>query len=94
MSGNEKAVAFIEFVVKQIVSKPDAVRVDQGTDDMGVLLTVHLDPADNGVAIGREGATVKAMRTLLHVIGGQEKARISLKLDTPPKEQGYNPAII
>ena len=35
---------FIEFVVKSLVSKPDAVQVDRRIDEKGVLLELTVDP--------------------------------------------------
>ena len=50
---------------------------------MGVLLTLTVAREDMGKIIGREGATAKAIRSLLHVVGMTESARISLKINEP-----------
>ena len=84
---------FVEFVVKQIVNNPDAVKVERKIDEMGVLITLDVDPKDMGMVIGREGATAKALRTLLRVIGAKNNARVNLKINEPegstraPREQ-------
>ena len=75
--------AFVEFVVKQLVDKPDAVQVDRTVDEMGVLITLTVDPQDMGMVIGREGATAKAIRTLLRVVGARDNARVNLKINEP-----------
>lgn len=74
---------FVEYVVKQIVSNPDAVKVERKIDEMGVLITLDVDPKDMGMVIGREGATAKALRTLLRVIGAKNNARVNLKINEP-----------
>ena len=75
--------AFVEYVVKQIVNHPDKVKVDRKIDEMGVLITLDVDPEDMGMIIGREGATAKALRTLLRVIGAKNNARVNLKINEP-----------
>ncbi len=74
---------FVEFVVKQIVNNPDAVKVERKIDEMGVLITLDVAPEDMGMVIGREGATAKAIRTLLRVIGAKNNARVNLKINEP-----------
>ena len=36
-----------------------------------------------GMVIGREGATAKAIRTLLRVVGARDNARVNLKINEP-----------
>jgi uncharacterized protein len=74
---------FVEFVVKQIVNNPDNVKVERKIDEMGVLITLDVNPEDMGMIIGREGATAKALRTLLRVIGAKNNARVNLKINEP-----------
>lgn len=74
---------FVEYVVKQIVSNPTAVKVDRKIDEMGVLITLDVASEDMGMVIGREGATAKAIRTLLRVIGAKNNARVNLKINEP-----------
>lgn len=74
---------FLEFVVRDLVDSPDAVVVDRKVDEMGVLLTLTVDPEDMGKIIGRQGNTAKAIRTLLRVIGMKNNARVNLKINEP-----------
>jgi predicted RNA-binding protein YlqC (UPF0109 family) len=74
---------FIEYVVKMLVDNPEAVKVDRKIDEMGVLITLDVDPKDMGMVIGREGMTAKALRTLLRVIGARNNARVNLKINEP-----------
>ena len=74
---------FVEYVVKQLVNSPDDVKVERKIDEMGVLITLDVNPQDMGMIIGREGATAKALRTLLRVIGAKNNARVNLKINEP-----------
>lgn len=71
---------FIEYVVKSLVSKPDAVIVDRIIDEKGVLLTLTVDPEDLGRVIGKRGATAQSLRTLLRALGTKQEARYNLKI--------------
>ena len=75
--------AFLEYVVKNLVDNPDAVKVDRTVDEMGVLLTLDVDAADMGKIIGRSGNTAKAIRTLLRVVGMKNNSRVNLKINEP-----------
>ena len=83
MTEDVKDRDFVEYVVKQIVSNPDAVNVERKIDEMGVLITLDVASEDMGMVIGREGATAKAIRTLLRVIGAKNNARVNLKINEP-----------
>ncbi len=74
---------FIEYVVKMLVDNPDDVKVERKIDEMGVLITLDVNPKDMGMVIGREGMTAKALRTLLRVIGARNSARVNLKINEP-----------
>lgn len=74
---------FVEYVVKSIVDNPDAVIVTRSVDDRGVLLELTVDPEDMGKIIGKAGATAKALRTLLRVLGAKSDARFNLKITEP-----------
>ncbi len=71
---------FIEFIVKSVVSKPDAVKVDRRVDEKGVLLELTVDPEDLGRVIGKRGATAQSLRTLLRALGTKNDARYNLKI--------------
>jgi hypothetical protein len=74
---------FLEYVVKALVDNPQDVKVDRKVDEMGVLITLDVNPADMGKIIGRQGNTAKAIRTLLRVVGMKNNARVNLKINEP-----------
>ncbi|MDA1168742.1 MAG: KH domain-containing protein [bacterium] len=76
-------VEFVEYVVKSIVDHPDDVKLERTIDEMGVLITLAVNPEDMGQIIGRQGATAKSIRTLLRVIGARNNARVNLKINEP-----------
>lgn len=74
---------FLETLIKSIVMNPDKVTIDRKVDEMGVLLTLKVDPQDMGSIIGRQGSTAKAIRTLLRIVGAKNNARVNLKIEEP-----------
>ncbi len=75
--------AYLESVVKPLLSKPEAFRVVKTTDDMGVLLTVDVALDDISHLIGREGANITSIRRILGLYGMRNNAKISLKVNEP-----------
>lgn len=71
---------FIEYIVKSLVSKPDAVKIDRTIDEKGVLLELTVDAEDLGRVIGKRGATAQSLRTLLRALGTKNDARYNLKI--------------
>ncbi len=71
---------FVEFIVKSLVSKPDAVQIERRIDEKGVLLELTVDPEDLGRVIGKRGATAQSLRTLLRALGTKNDARYNLKI--------------
>ncbi len=71
---------FVEFIVKSLVSNPDAVSVERRIDEKGVLLELTVDPEDLGRVIGKRGATAQSLRTLLRALGTKNDARYNLKI--------------
>jgi uncharacterized protein len=80
---------FLEYVVKALVDNPNDVKIDRTVDEMGVLISLSVNPADMGKIIGRMGNTAKAIRTLLRIIGMKNNARVNLKINEP--EGGARP---
>ena len=71
---------FVEFIVKSLVSNPDAVTIERRIDEKGVLLELTVDPEDLGRVIGKRGATAQSLRTLLRALGTKNDARYNLKI--------------
>ncbi len=81
---------FLEFLIKSLVDNPDDVKVERKVDEMGVLLSLKVNPEDMGQIIGKAGATAKAIRSLVRVVGLKNHARVNLKIEEP--EGGRAPA--
>lgn len=86
----EQDQQFLEYVVKALVDNPNDVKITRTVDEMGVLLTLTVHKDDMGKIIGRSGATAKAIRTILRVVGMKNEARVNLKIEEPEgSDRGY-----
>jgi uncharacterized protein len=69
----------VEFLARELVDDPDAVRVDEALDDRGAVITLTVAPDDMGKVIGRGGRTAKAMRSVVRAAATRQG--ISARLD-------------
>jgi predicted RNA-binding protein YlqC (UPF0109 family) len=81
---------FVEYVVKSLVGKPEAVQIERRIDEKGVLLELTVDPEDLGRVIGKRGATAQSLRTLLRALGTKNDARYNLKIVDNGTGGSYN----
>lgn len=81
--GKESDQEFLETIVKAIVANPKDVKSERTVDEMGVLLTLHINQEDMGYVIGRQGQTARSIRTLLKIVGAKNNARVNLKIHEP-----------
>ena len=74
---------FLEYIIKALADHKEDEKIDRKVDEMGVLLSLKVNPADMGVVVGRQGSTAKAVRSLLRIVGVKNNARVNLKIEEP-----------
>jgi uncharacterized protein len=57
----------LDFLVRSLVDKPDAVQITEAEKDGQPVLKIHVAQDDVGKIIGRQGRTVKAIRAVLGI---------------------------
>jgi predicted RNA-binding protein YlqC (UPF0109 family) len=72
--------AFVEYVVKGLVENPDAVTITPVDRSGATVYELRLDPKDVGRIIGRQGATINAIRSLLLAGSAKKGLRCSLEI--------------
>lgn len=71
----------VETIIRPLVGDPASVEVSETSDGgKNVRLTVRVAPDDYGRVIGREGRTIKAIRSLLFFAGQKKGRRFQLDL--------------
>jgi len=70
----------VEFLAKQIVDEPDAVRVSERTDDRGLLVSLKVAPDDMGKVIGKGGRTARAIRSVVRAAATRQDVHASVEI--------------
>jgi predicted RNA-binding protein YlqC (UPF0109 family) len=70
----------VEKIVKSLVGEPDAVEVTENADGRSNVIEVRVGDGDMGRLIGREGRTVKAIRSILFFAGQKHGKRYTLDI--------------
>ena len=70
----------VEYIAKSIVNEPDAVNVEEETNEDGITLKLQVADDDKGRIIGKQGQIAQAMRTLLRVKAAKAATRVSLEI--------------
>jgi len=71
---------FLEYVARSLVDNPDQVRVEMEEDGDEVSLLLHVEQADMGRVIGRDGRIANAIRSLLRVMGTRDGRHVELEI--------------
>ena len=70
----------LEYLARQLVDVPEAVRVERVERDDAVVLQLHVAPEDVGKVIGRQGRMARALRTVVRAGAGDERRRVVLEI--------------
>ena len=73
----------LNFIVTSLVTKPEAVSIDEQRQDSFVTLSLTVDPSDMGLIIGKSGQTIRAIRKLLTVRAIAENVKVNVQLTEP-----------
>ena len=77
-------VDLVDLIVRRLVTKPEAVRVEDDRSEGGVILvTIRVDSEDVGRVIGKKGSTINAIRHVAKAasIKSGEKVDVDVKED-------------
>lgn len=71
---------FIAYLIKNLVDKPDAVEVQIFDGQQGTIVEVKVSPEDISKVVGRQGRTIKSLRTIAMTVGARFGRRVRLEL--------------
>ena len=80
--------AFLEFIIKGLVSHPEDATVTPVVKNAITIYELRMHPDDVGKVIGRQGMTINAIRSLLLAGSAKKGLRCALEIveDKPAKE--------
>jgi predicted RNA-binding protein YlqC (UPF0109 family) len=70
----------VEKIITALVSDKEAIEVSETSSQRSVVVKVRVAPDDMGKLIGREGRTIKAIRSLLFHAGQKYDKRFVLDI--------------
>ncbi len=70
----------VEYIAKSIVNDPNAVSIEEETNEEGITLKLRVADDDKGRIIGKQGQIAQAMRTLLRVKAAKAQTRVRLEI--------------
>jgi hypothetical protein len=70
----------IENLIKMLVAEPEAVEVSELEDRGSTKISVRVAAGDMGKLIGRDGRTIRALRSLLHAVSQKQGRRYVLEI--------------
>lgn len=69
---------FVAYLIKNLVDQPQAVNVEIIEGEQGTVIEVKVSPEDVGKIVGRQGRTIKALRTITMTVGARVGRRVRL----------------
>ena len=70
----------VEMVVRALVDDVDAVDVREVDQQGGTLIEVRVAQTDMGKLIGRQGRTIRALRSLAHAVSQKKRHRFMVEI--------------
>jgi predicted RNA-binding protein YlqC (UPF0109 family) len=71
---------FVAYLIKNIVDLPDAVDVTMNEGEQGTVVEIKVSPQDVGKVVGRQGRTIKALRTIAMTVGARVGRRVRVEV--------------
>ena len=68
------------YMAKNLVDDPEAVTVNEISDEDGIVLELHVASADMGKVIGRQGRIAKEIRTIIKTVAQRTGEKVTVEI--------------
>ena len=68
------------YMAKNLVDDPDAVTVNETSDEEGKVLELRVAPGDMGKVIGRQGRIAKEIRTIVKTVAQRTGEKVTVEI--------------
>ena len=69
----------VEYIVKSLVTKKEAVTITEAEENGEVVITVKVAEEDMGKVIGHKGKIAQSIRTIIKSISSRQNKRVFVK---------------
>jgi hypothetical protein len=70
----------VEYLTRALVDHPDRVAVKKTESERAIIYEIRVDPSDAGKVIGKEGRTIKSIRTIISSAAAKSRQRVMVEL--------------
>ena len=78
--GETEMKEFIEYIVKNLVDKPDEVKINEIRGERTVVCELRVGEGDLGKVIGKHGQTARSIRMLVNAASAKQEKRAVLEI--------------
>ncbi|MBI3236936.1 MAG: KH domain-containing protein [Chlamydiales bacterium] len=71
---------FIAYLIKNLVDQPESVDVQIVDSQEGTIVEVRVSSEDVAKVVGKQGRTIKSLRTIAMTVGARFGRRVRLEL--------------
>ena len=71
----------LEFILSELVSKPEEVKIEEQTKGGQTDFVVHVSPDDFGAVIGRGGRVANSIRTVVRTKARKLNKRVNIRFE-------------
>ena len=68
------------YMAKNLVDNPDAVSVNEISNEEGTVLELRVAPEDMGKVIGRQGRIAKEIRTIIKTVAQRDGEKVTVEI--------------
>ncbi len=68
------------YMAKNLVDNPDAVSVNEISNEDGTVLELRVAPEDMGKVIGRQGRIAKEIRTIVKTVAQRDGTKVTVEI--------------
>ena len=68
------------YMAKNLVNNPDAVSVNEISNEDGKVLELRVAPEDMGKVIGRQGRIAKEIRTIIKTVAQRDGEKVTVEI--------------
>ena len=68
------------YMAKNLVDNPDAVSVNEMTEEDCLVLELRVAPEDMGKVIGRQGRIAKEIRTIIKTVAQRDGVKVTVEI--------------